>query len=183
MKPRNAAMPLPAGFHVVLDPDTKQLDNSTLFGGSPARVVRLSTAGRKALAELQSGPVASAASGALARRLSDAGLLHPRPPATTAPLDATVVIPVWGRTTLLALGVRGAGVAWRSGVACVPPPAFFVGRTALPEAARGRDIFDPAPKGGEDVAPVWRLHKPGGPTRSDPASTMQHHEPKTWSAL
>src|SRR5262249_18525531 len=69
-----AAGGLPAGFGVVIDPGTKQLDPDTLFGGAPARVLRLSRAGRTALAELRAGPVRSAAAGRLARKLTDAGL-------------------------------------------------------------------------------------------------------------
>lgn len=72
---------LPQGFRIVLDADTVQVDNGTLRGGSPARVMRLSAAGRRAWGELRTGPVRSAGGAALARRLTDAGLAHPRPPA------------------------------------------------------------------------------------------------------
>ena len=70
---------LPAGTTVELDPGTQQLTGDVLFGGSPARVVRLSAAGRAALAELRTGAVASPAGSALAGRLADTGLAHPRP--------------------------------------------------------------------------------------------------------
>ena len=70
--------PVPAGFTVELEPDTREIADGVLFGGSPARVLRLSEAGRQALAELRAGPVASAAAGVLARRLTDAGLAQPR---------------------------------------------------------------------------------------------------------
>jgi mycofactocin system glycosyltransferase len=300
VKPRTAAVPLPAGFRVVFDPGTKQLDDSTLFGGSPARVMRLSATGRRALKELRSGPVASAAAGTLARRLSDAGLLHPRPPAVTAPIDATVIIPVWNRTAMLArclaslnrsypvivvddgsddsqavaavaatygatvvhrahnggaaaarntglahvtsefvvmvdsdcvavpgwidqlsahfadplvaavaprivalptnaaattavrynsacssldLGDREARVAPLTAVAYVPTAALIARRAALLDIAHGANIFDPAMHCGEDVDLVWRLHKAGWRIRYDPAVTMQHHEPRTWTAL
>jgi mycofactocin glycosyltransferase len=118
--------PLPAGFGVVLDPSTKQLTESILFGGSPARAIRLSPAGRRALDELRGGLVRSAGAGVLARRLTDAGLAHPRPPAADAgpapsahprpsaedgdsahrgasalALDVTVLIPVRDRAALL----------------------------------------------------------------------------------
>ena len=79
--------PLPTGFGVVIDPGTKQLGEDTLFGGTPARVLRLSRAGRAALAELRSGPVRSAAAGRLARKLTDAGLASPLPPRLAAPPD------------------------------------------------------------------------------------------------
>jgi len=96
-----AAAALPAGFGVVIDPGTKQLDPDTLFGGAPARVLRLSRAGRTALAELRAGPVRSAAAGRLARKLTDAGLAHPRPPEPAARPDVTVLIPARDRAALL----------------------------------------------------------------------------------
>ena len=84
-----------------MDPGTKQLDQETLFGGAPARVLRLSAAGRAALAELRAGPVRSTAAGRLARKLTDAGLAHPRPPDLAARPDVTVLIPVRDRAVLL----------------------------------------------------------------------------------
>jgi mycofactocin glycosyltransferase len=106
--PRRRA-PLPAGFGVELDPSTKQLTDSILFGGSPARALRLSAAGCRALDELRSGPVRSAGAGVLGRRLTDAGLAHPRPPATSAALDVTILIPVRDRAALLDQCLAGAG--------------------------------------------------------------------------
>jgi mycofactocin system glycosyltransferase len=93
--------PLPAGFGVVIDPGTKQLDEDTLFGGAPARVLRLSRTGRAALAELRAGPVRSDAAGRLARKLTDVGMAHPRPPELTSRPDVTVLIPVRDRAALL----------------------------------------------------------------------------------
>ena len=93
--------PLPAGFGVVIDPGTKQLGEDILFGGGPARVLRLSRAGCAALAELRGGPVRSAAAGRLARKLTDAGMAQPRPPELTARPDVTVLIPVRDRPVLL----------------------------------------------------------------------------------
>jgi mycofactocin glycosyltransferase len=92
---------LPAGFGVQLDPSTRQLTGSVLFGGAPVRAMRLSAAGRQALAELRDGQVRSAAGGLLARRLTDAGLAHPRPPASTAAPAVTVLIPVRDRPAQL----------------------------------------------------------------------------------
>ena len=92
---------LPAGFRIELDPATKKLSDSILWGGSPARAMRLSAAGCVALTELADGPVRSRAAGLLARRLTDAGLAHPRPPATSGTLDVTVLIPVRDRAGLL----------------------------------------------------------------------------------
>lgn len=92
---------LPAGFGIALDPGSKQLDDRTFFGGSPARVLRLTGAGQRALAELRDGPVRTSGAGALARRLTDAGLAHPRPPRLAGPPDVTVLIPVRDRPELL----------------------------------------------------------------------------------
>ncbi|GAB2532579.1 mycofactocin biosynthesis glycosyltransferase MftF [Nocardia heshunensis] len=100
---------LPQGFRIAIDRHTVQVDPSTLRGGSPARVLRLSSAGRVAWTELRSGPVCSAAGGALARRLTDAGLAHPRPPAPTARPEVTVVIPVKDRADLLGRCLRSLG--------------------------------------------------------------------------
>jgi mycofactocin system glycosyltransferase len=93
--------PLPVGFGVVIDPGAKQVDEDTLFGGAPARVLRLSRTGRAALAELRAGPVRSDAAGRLARKLTDTGLAHPRPPALNSRPDVTVLIPVRDRAVLL----------------------------------------------------------------------------------
>ena len=105
------AAALPAGFGVVIDPGTKQLNSDTLFGGAPTRVLRLSRAGRTALAELRAGPVRSAAAGRLARKLTDAGLAHPRPPELASRPDVTVLIPVRDRAVLLdrCLSALGGG--------------------------------------------------------------------------
>jgi mycofactocin system glycosyltransferase len=110
-RPRETPVPLPTGFGVAFDPDTRQLTSSALFGGAPARILRLSPAGRAALAELRSGTVGSPAAGTLARLLVDAGMVHPRPPAVTAPLDVTVLIPVRDRPDKLdrCLGALGRG--------------------------------------------------------------------------
>jgi mycofactocin glycosyltransferase len=91
-------VPLPEGFGVGFDADTQFVGSDVLFGGSPPRLMRLNAAGVRALAELRSGPVGSVEGGRLARRLTDAGLAHPRPPTVTPPGGVTVVIPVRDRT-------------------------------------------------------------------------------------
>jgi GT2 family glycosyltransferase len=106
---RAEPVPLPAGFGIELDPGTKELTGAILFGGSPARAMRLSAAGVRALAELRRGPVRSAAAGVLARRLTDAGLAHPRPPASAAALAVTVLIPVRDRAAELDRCLAAAG--------------------------------------------------------------------------
>jgi mycofactocin system glycosyltransferase len=92
-----AGVPLPAGFGIALDPGTRFVGSDVLFGGSPPRLLRLNRAGLRALDELRGRPVGSPQSARLARRLTDAGLAHPRPPAAPGPADATVVIPVRDR--------------------------------------------------------------------------------------
>ena len=106
MTPHNAAAqaataPLPQGFRITVDPNTKQLDAQTLFGGSPARVLRLTPPGARAWQQLQNGEVCSPATGVLARRLVDAGLAHPCPPPLTQPVDVMVVIPARDRAASL----------------------------------------------------------------------------------
>jgi mycofactocin system glycosyltransferase len=106
-----ATVPLPAGFRIDFDPGTVFVGSDVLFGGSPARLLRLNAAGRRALDELKAGPVTSLAGGRLARRLTDTGLAHPRPPAPGREPEVTVVIPVRDRPAglercLAALGTR-----------------------------------------------------------------------------
>jgi mycofactocin glycosyltransferase len=104
-------VPLPAGFGVAFDPGTQFVGDDVLFGGSPPRLLKLNAAGVRALRELRAGPVSSADSGRLARRLTDTGLAHPRPPRLAQPAEVAVVIPVRDRTggldrCLSALGTR-----------------------------------------------------------------------------
>ncbi|WP_432992022.1 mycofactocin biosynthesis glycosyltransferase MftF [Dactylosporangium sp. CA-233914] len=101
--------PLPIGFGVAFDPGARLLDGATLSGGAPPRILRLAPAGRRALNELRCGSVTSAAGGALARKLTDAGLLHPRPPRMRERPDATVVIPVRDRVPQLDRCLAGLG--------------------------------------------------------------------------
>ncbi len=103
--------PLPSGFRIELDRLTKQLSDGALFGGSPARVLRLTSAGQAALAELRERPVESGAAAVLARRLTDAGLAHPvpLPQEELAPLDVTVIVPVRDRAEMLDHCLTAAG--------------------------------------------------------------------------
>ena len=92
--------PLPAGFGVDFDRSFSCFDdNRTVVGGTPVRTIRLTDAGRDALASLRAGDTASEQARTLARVLTDVGLAHPRPPA--AALDATVVVPVRDRVAML----------------------------------------------------------------------------------
>jgi mycofactocin glycosyltransferase len=182
--------PLPDGFRIELDPATRQLSGDVLFGGSPARALRLSAAGRAALAELRAGPVCSAAGGALARRLTDAGLAHPRPPAAAAAADVTVLIPVRDRPQeldrcLAALGgiypvlvvddgsadqAATAAVAARHGATLIrrpvaggPASARNTGLAAIGRVAPGTGALGPVPPGPVPPGPVPPGPVPPGP--------------------
>lgn len=103
--------PFPQGMSVELDPELRISEAGVLYGGSPPRLVKLSPAGRNVLADLRRHGVSSPASTVLARRLTDAGMAHPRPLLGSSPPDMTVVIPVRDRVAELnrvfdALGAR-----------------------------------------------------------------------------
>jgi mycofactocin system glycosyltransferase len=82
-----------------------------VFGGSPLRVIRLSGRGEALIREWREGAAVgeSLAERQLARRLTDAGLAHPEPPAAGDPERLTVVVPVRDRAAELArcLGALG----------------------------------------------------------------------------
>jgi mycofactocin system glycosyltransferase len=105
---KRATVPLPSGFGVVFDQDTQFIGTDVLFGGSPPRLLRLGAAEVRALEELRAGPVGAPDSGRLARRLTDAGLAHPRPHGA-GPSDVTVVIPVRNRPAGLARCLSALG--------------------------------------------------------------------------
>ncbi|MCD2190581.1 mycofactocin biosynthesis glycosyltransferase MftF, partial [Actinomycetospora soli] len=92
---------LPDGWTVRPDPRTWRVDGgATWIGGSPPRVLRLSSAARARLG----GPelvVTDPTSAALARLLSDAGVAHPVGGDGPAPDEVTVVVPVKDRTAEL----------------------------------------------------------------------------------
>ena len=91
---------LPAGFAVQLAAGVHRSRNGQLMlGGSPPRLLRLTPAAARLL---RPGcfAVTDPASSALARRLVDSGMAHPRPPACQVH-DVTVVIPVRDRAAQL----------------------------------------------------------------------------------
>jgi len=108
---KRETVPLPAGFRIAFDSGTRFVGSDVLFGGSPPRLLRLNAAGVRALEELRGGPVGSLDSGRLARRLTDTGLAHPRPPGGSPPAEVTVVIPVRDRAAGLerCLAALGTG--------------------------------------------------------------------------
>ena len=165
-----AAAALPAGFGVVIDRGTKQLDPVTLFGGAPARVLRLSSAGRTALAELRAGPVRSAAAGRLARKLTDAGLAYPRPPELASRPDVTVLIPARDRAVLLdrCLSALGSGYP----VVVVDDGSRDPGAVADVAAAHGAALVRRPVNGGRTTtAPCAAATSATAPGSRDPSST------------
>jgi mycofactocin system glycosyltransferase len=91
---------LPNGLAVELDGEVRRSrDGRLMLGGSPPRLLRLSKPTARVL-----GPgrftVTDAATAALARRLVDIGVAHPRPRARPV-RDVTIVIPVRDRAHLL----------------------------------------------------------------------------------
>ncbi len=76
---------VPLGTGVQFDPTVRQIGADLLIGGVPRRVLRLGASGVAALAELRLGTVRTANGAALARRLTDAGLAHPRPVQAASP--------------------------------------------------------------------------------------------------
>jgi mycofactocin system glycosyltransferase len=71
----------------------------------------MSERGRLAWAELKTGVVTSPAAATLARRLTDAGLAHPRP-AAAGQLDVTVVMPFFGPPDQLAGCLSALGATY-----------------------------------------------------------------------
>ncbi len=106
---------LPADMRLRLDAGLRLVrDGTVLIGGSPRRLVRLSAAGASRLDAWSAGAVVGAAprEQRLARRLLDAGIVHPMPGAAPYPaLGLSVVIPVRDRAAACAglLGVLGSG--------------------------------------------------------------------------
>lgn len=98
--------PLPPGMKIELDLATRRTSHGALIGGSPRRMLRLSSAGRKALDELLSGHVESGAARLLGRRLVDAGIAHTQPKPSDPAGLVTVVVPVRDRPRQLARCLR-----------------------------------------------------------------------------
>ncbi|GAA5116670.1 glycosyltransferase [Haloechinothrix salitolerans] len=87
-----------AGHHVTPDVSLRRhAGGRVMLGGSPTRLLRLTTHGATLLDRWCAGqPIGTAPrETALARRLLDAGLIHPEPrPGRYTPADVTVVVPV-----------------------------------------------------------------------------------------
>ncbi|MFI5614257.1 mycofactocin biosynthesis glycosyltransferase MftF [Amycolatopsis sp. NPDC051903] len=147
--------PLPAGFRIELDQDTKPLTDELWFGGSPARVLRLTAAGRAAWRELETGPVVSKAAGVLARRLTDAGFAHPIPPEPAREPDLTVVIPAHNRIGLLERCL--AGLDGRHPVLVVDDDSDDAAAVAAVAAKHGAKLVRRESNGGPGAARTTAL--------------------------
>ncbi len=175
---------LPAGFSIVFDPQTQFVGEDVLFGGSPPRLLRLNPAGQRALAELRRGPVRSAAAGKLARRLTDTGLAHPRPPAGAGNRPPGPASPA--REGPPEAGSRQAGENRGGSGGCLPGPALPDVTVVIPArdragyldrclAALGRSypvvVVDDGSRQAGEIAALCRRHgatlirrpRPGGP--------------------
>ncbi len=113
------AADVPATFGLLLDADTRRTDRGqVLVGGSPLRIVRVREAGSVVVDAWQNGEPVGPKPGhrRLARRLLDAGLVHPEPrgPGPFTVADVTVVIPMHGLADDLerTLAAITASAAW-----------------------------------------------------------------------
>lgn len=94
---------LPEGWRVSLDSSVRVADRGALLlGGSPWRVLRLSAAGRSALASLRGDVDLDEPARRLGARLVAAEMAHPRVPAAHDSAGVVVVIPVHDRVEELA---------------------------------------------------------------------------------
>ncbi|MFV1990071.1 MAG: mycofactocin biosynthesis glycosyltransferase MftF [Acidimicrobiales bacterium] len=151
MNPRTrTAPPLPASLEVTIDRDTRKLDERTLFGGSPARVLRITSAGQRALEEIYNGTPRSTAARVLARRLTDTGLAHPKPSPKTNKLDVTVVVPVRDRPESLDQTLKA--LAGRVQVIVVDDASVHPQRIAEVAKKRGASLIVRAENGGPAAA-------------------------------
>ncbi|MET7541333.1 mycofactocin biosynthesis glycosyltransferase MftF [Streptomyces sp. NPDC005507] len=102
--------PLPAAFRLRPDPGLRLLrDGRVLLGGSPYRLMRLTARAVPVVsAWLDGKPVGEGrAAGLLARRLVQAGMMHPVPPSEAPRPSVTVVVPVRDRAEHLARCLAG----------------------------------------------------------------------------
>jgi len=99
--PDRASLPLPPTFGLSADPGTTLLDGGrVLMGGSPLRLLRVSSRARTVIDRWEAGATVGDRKGEpiLARRLVSAGVFLPRPGSPVfGPDDVTVVIPVRDR--------------------------------------------------------------------------------------
>lgn len=108
-----SAIPLPAGFRVILAATTVRVGEDAWLGRRPLWLTRLTGRGRAAWQELGRGPVTSRAAGLLARRLTDAGLYVAVPPPVRAAAEVTVIVPTKERAAMLTRCLAGQADRYR----------------------------------------------------------------------
>jgi mycofactocin system glycosyltransferase len=148
----------PAGLCLGPDPGTQLLAGGTvLAGGSPVRVLRLTTAGARHVSAWLSGtPVPDGYQArTLARRLLDTGIAQPAPGRATpdrgpGPADVTVVIPVRDRQAELARCL--AGLARRPRVIVVDDCSADPAGIAQAAAGAGARVLRRPVNGGPGAA-------------------------------
>ncbi len=127
----------PPEFGLALDPGVRRPKPEILVGGRPVRVLRLRPAGARQVDAWRRGEPIGGSPGAraLARRLLDAGVAHPRPPAGAGPAaaDVTVVVPVRDRATGLADTLDALGLVPSRGGGPGPVPSRGGGPGPVPD--------------------------------------------------
>ncbi|MGE0727595.1 MAG: mycofactocin biosynthesis glycosyltransferase MftF [Acidimicrobiia bacterium] len=155
---------VPADWTLTLDGSVRRFaDGRVLLGGAPLRILRLTDAGATMLGRWVAGEAVGRSTGRtqLARRLLDAGIVHPVPtPAEIDPATVTVVIPVCDdaealAVTLESLRAGAHGVAGRLRVLVVDDGS------AIPVEALVADLAAGDTSGLEVT--VHRRPQPGGP--------------------
>lgn len=140
---------LPVGFRVALDGGLRTRDDGTvLIGGSPLRILRLTDRGAGIVRAWSRGArCADGAELALARRLLDAGMVHPRPgPLGPDTGEVTVVVPVRDRPDALARCLAALAAPGR--VLVVDDGSADPGTVAAVAAEHGADVvWHPANRG------------------------------------
>ncbi|MBV9660277.1 MAG: mycofactocin biosynthesis glycosyltransferase MftF [Acidimicrobiales bacterium] len=149
---------VPAEFRLALDPSLRRPHPRVLLGGSPVRLLRLSAAGAQVVDRWAAGSPVGPNRGAqaLARRMLDVGLAHPRPARpgakgggrSAAAARLAVVVPVRDDPD-------GLAVTLRSLAATAPSVQVVV----VDDGSSNPVELDPAPL---RVRSVWRAIN-GGP--------------------
>ena len=128
----------PEHIALALDAETRRsADGRSLLGGAPMRLLRFSEAGAVAVDRvLAGGPVPTTGPDAqVARRLLDAGMVHPRP-GRTPELTVSVVVPV--RDHAVELGALLDALQAPAGTEVVVVDDGTADPTAVPDAVAGR---------------------------------------------
>jgi len=136
--------PLPAGWRLVPDERLRRLEGGrVLLGGSPPRLVRLPPAAARAVERWCAGEALPPAIGSrrLARRLVEAGLLHPLPEPRERRADVAVVVPARDRAEPLARCLRALGAGGDVDVTVVDDGSDDAGAVAAAAVSAGARLL------------------------------------------